>query len=211
MNNLVDACAIHQEQWITDTMEELADYSHTKKYNRYMANLINEMRKNKIHKRKYTRKTIKFIIIAAIIIAMAVAITSFAIPVTREYVVQHFSTHSTYEVKGIEKAKKVKDLVINYIPAGFEQTEKFESVACFSYDYQNKDLFLSCSKFKTDGDYSFNTEKHAIKTLTKNNIDYIIYDTDKTLGVVWNNGQYMYEVTGNLTEEELLAIAYSME
>lgn len=31
MNNLVDACAIHQEQWITDTMEELADYSHTKK------------------------------------------------------------------------------------------------------------------------------------------------------------------------------------
>ena len=43
MNNLVDACAIHQEQWITDTMEELADYSHTKKYNRYMANLINKM------------------------------------------------------------------------------------------------------------------------------------------------------------------------
>ena len=33
----------------------------------------------------------------------------------------------------------------------------------------------------------------------------------KLLGVVWNNGQYMYEVTGNLTEEELLAIAYSME
>lgn len=87
-----------------------------------MQSLLQNEPKDK--KRRLSGKAITFILIAAII--MAVATTVFAIPSCREFILKQYSSYSEYYVPDA-KNSRVETLKVNYVPDGFEKTANMKN------------------------------------------------------------------------------------
>ena len=57
---------------------------------------------------------------------------------------------------------------------------------------------------------SYNLEKINHETIENSGIEYIYYEDEVDKGIVWNNGEYSYTISGNITKNELLKIAESI-
>lgn len=128
MNNFEEACLLSCEEW-ANSFPENEKFDFSPSFENEMNILIEKMNKvtrfrNTGNRHRPSKKTIKLLIIAAILFAVAVATTVFAIPTTREYVVEKFSNHSTYRVIDHDGEKKVKSLTLNYVPEGFEKVSE---------------------------------------------------------------------------------------
>ncbi|MFR5876138.1 MAG: hypothetical protein ACLUFN_06580, partial [Eubacterium sp.] len=117
-NNLYKACLAAEEVWF-DSMDLIeGEHQFSASFERKMNRLIDKMRNDKYH--HLTRRATRAIIIAAVL--LAIATTVIASPRTREYIVEKFNNHSTYSVEEGYEGEIEDDLVVGYIPEGFELT-----------------------------------------------------------------------------------------
>ncbi len=173
-----------------------------------MSKLLDKMRGDKYH--NFTRKTVKFIAIAAIILSLT--ITAFAIPSSRNFIIKKFSEYSSYNIADNGDSKKVEELAVGYVPPGYELSEKFESNDSYVYTYTNSDGTLHISKEILSTEVNFDTEESDYKTMELNGIKYVIYYPDENYtGVIWNNGEYIFSVDGSLDEDEIMRVAKTVE
>ena len=188
---------------------EIAEYSHSQNYEKRIKQLLDRMRGDRLH--RFTKRTATVILVAAILFALVIA--GFAATVGKEFIVRTFSDHFEYSVTDGENSKALTDLQINYIPEGFIMDNNVDDMKTV----KNK-LFLH-------GDEYFNVEKKSINDTigfdTDNSEDYVIINNITYLyygdaaynlnGYIWNNGDYIYYIEGNISKDELLKIAQSVE
>ncbi len=188
---------------------EIAGYSHSQNYEKSIKQLLDRMRGDRLH--RFTKRTATVILVAAILFAMVIA--GFAATVGREFIVRTFSDHFEYSVTDGKNSKALTDLQINYIPEGFIMDNNVDDMKTV----KNK-MFLH-------GDEYFNVEKKSINDTigfdTDNSKDYVIINNITYLyygdaaynlnGYIWNNGDYIYYIEGNISKDELLKIAQSVE
>ena len=157
-------------------------------------------------KHRISGKIIKFIIIAAVI--MAVAATAFAIPSSRKFIIDRFSDHSEYNVQDTSEAQEVKSLELNYIPAGFKKTEDYGYI----YLYENGNKYFSIEKMNLNSTVGFDTEKHEYEHLMINGANAVYYQTGENAGgILFNNGNYIFLIDGNVGKDELVKIAQNVK
>lgn len=205
MNNFEEACLQSCESWV-DEFDFYVEYEFSKEFEKKMRTLFDKMRNDKYH--HYTRKTIRFLVVAAIIFSFTA--TVLAIPTTREYIITKYKDHFSYIVNDVSDIVKVKDFSINYIPKDFIKTDELISTAGITYEYQNDSYWFTVSKTVIDANVNYDISSQKTKTI--NGIDYTIYVTDHNCGgVIWNNGIYIYSVEGNIDENELMKIALKTE
>lgn len=206
-NNLYEACLIAQDLWF-DSMDLIeGEHEFSKSFERKMNRLIDKMRNDKYH--HLTRRATRALIIAAIILALAT--TVIASPRTREYIIEKFSDHSTYTVEdGYEG--EVEDLVVGYIPDGFELTYEVNEFDQVVKEYKKDDFVFSLSKTNTSKNYEFDTEFYDSEIINYDNIDYIYYkDKQGSNGLIWNLSNTSYLISGNIDKDIMIKIAKNLK
>lgn len=203
MSVFEDALWLSGEQWIESFPADLPKHKFSRKHNKIINNIIHgDQDKTKV---KLSKGTIKVILIAAILLVFAT--TVFAIPASREYIIEKFFNHSSYEVKGIDKINRVKSFEINYIPAGFEKTEDYG----YAYMYENIDKSFVVQKCELSTLVGFDTENYECESITINGFDAILYFSENSeKGIIFNDGEYIFIINGNIEKDELIKIAQNL-
>lgn len=208
MTNFEEACKMSAEKWAASLPDEVEVHKFSQKH----IDAINEIiyPKPAVKVKKLSKKTIRFIIIAAVLLALAT--TVIASPAFRQFTLKDFSNHSEYRVGDTKKAKVVSSLKLNYIPDEFKIVDKYESVNLFSFSYKNGEQSLEVEKLYLRSTIGFDTENSIKEELQINGADAAYYRTADNWGtVIFNNGEYIYHISGNISKEELVKIAQNVE
>ncbi len=204
MSKFEEVCLLSCEKWIDSFPEDIPKHDFGEKHKKRMEQLLAYQPKGS--KRRISGKFIKFIIIAAII--AAIAATALANPVSRKYIIERFSNHSEYNVIDTKNAEKVKSLELNYIPERFEKTEDDGFIRL----YENGDKYFIVEKMELSATIGYDTEFYEPEALTINGADAAYYQSTESLsGIIFNNGNYIFLIEGNIGKEELVKIAQNVE
>lgn len=206
MSTFEEVCLLSCEQWVDSFPDDIPNHRFSEQHNRIMDNLFNNMQ-IKV-KPKLSKNTIRFLLIAAILLALATTVV--AVPLTREYIVNKFSNYSEYEVLDRSKYYEVDSPpILNYVPAGFVliDNEFIEHL-----EYTNGDMRFAVSKYEIDGQFYFDTEEYPSEEIMINGIKGVYFRSDEDYaGIVFNDNKYIYSVDGNIDKEELVKIAQNIE
>ncbi len=203
MSEFEEALWLSAENWADSFPLDLPKHKFSKKHNKVINDIIYGKQGKKI---KFSKGTIKVLIIAAVL--LAIATTAFAIPQSREYIIDKFSNHSEYNVVDNKKSKRVKSLNVNYIPAGFEKGDDYGDTV--QYVKGDKDFVVE--KLELTGSIGFDTENYEHENIKINGIDAVYYRSNNNgKGIIFNDGNYIYIISGNIEKDELVKIAQNIE
>lgn len=208
MSNFQEVCLLSCEKWVASFPDDVPKHDFSKQHEEKMKEILQDKRNDTKH--KPSRKVITFLILAAII--MAVATTAFAVPASREYIVKKFTDHSEYNVEDTSGFEYVTYLKTNYIPAGFEKTEQHITDGFYIETYNNGDKHFSVNKYIINTTIGYDTEQYESEKIKINGIDAIYYSSDDKLDrIIFNNSEYIFMVSGNIGKDELVKIAQNVE
>lgn len=204
MSNFEEICLLSCEKWVDSLPDDIPKHQFSEKHEKIMNTLLDSRTED--GKRRISGKIIKFIIIAAVI--MAVAATAFANPSSRKFIIDRFSGHSEYNVLDTSETQEVKSLELNYVPAGFKKTEDYGYI----YLYKNGNKYFSVEKMNLNSTVGFDTEKHEYEHLMINGANAVYYQSgENSGGILFNNTNYIYLIEGNIGKDELVKIAQNIE
>lgn len=205
MTNFEEACKMSAEKWAASFPDEVEAHKFSQKH----IDAINEIiyPKPAVKVKKLSKKTVRFIIIAAVLLALAT--TAIASPAFRQFTLKDFSNHSEYRVGNIKNVPALTDLKVNYIPKGFKKTYSYKK---YSYGYTNANKYIYVDKLSLDTEIAFDNETSKTENITIKGAKVIYYITDNNVGtIIYNDGNYIYNIHGNISKEELVKIAQNAE
>lgn len=204
MSVFEEALWLSSEDWVDSFPTNIPKHKFSKKHNKIINELIYS--ENEKVKFKLSKRTIKVLIIAAVLLALAS--TAFAFPESREFIINKFFNHSQYNVVYNGKVKKVDSLTVNYVPSGFEKVEDHG----YSYVYKNGDKEFVVEKMTIDTSIGYDTEKYENEIIEINGVDAVYYRSNNVNnGIIFNNANYIFWISGNIEKEELIKIAQNVE
>ena len=209
MSNFEKACEMSLNDWLATIPEIVPEAEYTKNHEKWKRKLFNKMRGNRYH--RFTTKTVKVMLVAAVLCALL--LTAFVIPSSREYIIDNFEIFSRYQLTQSNDNSVNGDITIGYIPDGFVLTNKLESSKVISYEYfnSNDEIFI-VTKSASSSQVEFDTETGIAEDFEVNGQKYIFYiDKNNYNFIVWNMNDYVYQVDGTLSKDELLKIAETVK
>lgn len=209
MDKFTKACRLACEQWMDSLPQDVPTHHFSPAFEEAVRPLLQpNITAVPKKKRKFTKKTLKILVAAAVLLAIAVATTVFAIPASREAIITRFSDHSEYKVTDQENAKDVDSITVGYVPDGFLLAEEYAN----AYFYQNGDRSFTVEKYKLNSTLYFDTETYESEPIEINgaNGEYI-QSLNEMKGILFNNGEYIFMISGNISKEELVKIAQNVQ
>ena len=206
---LAEACWISCERWVDAFPAEIPVHTFSEAFNTRMNALLAAQGGGKPRKRGAGRKVL---MVAAALLAAAVAAS--AVPGSREFILSRFSNRSEYEIADPRGAKRVTSMTVGYVPEGFRKVEKncsYGKTGFLEY-YQNGDRFFTVEKSTLEAGITFDTEEYESKTVDINGFQAILFQaTEDCFGVLYNDGQYIYEVAGKIPAAMVIEIAQNLK
>ena len=133
-----------------------------------------------------------------------------------DFIMSIFSDHS--EVRGIENSGDYPETIeskyeITYDLSEYRIVYSFDDASVHKIHYQNGDKVLYYLQSVVKGyDVNYNTEDADIESTDINNHEAICYkDNNQYYHLVWNNGEYIIILRSNLSKDELIEIAKSVQ
>ena len=208
MSNFEEVCLLSCEKWVASFPEEVPKHKFSKKHNQKMKELFSGQVRESEH--KFSKTTVRIILIAAIL--LAIATTAFAIPAVRKYVTEKFYDHSEYNILDKSGAQKVESLELNYIPEGFVKTDEINSSELYTFEYEKGDKWFCVKKWTLNAGIYYDTEHNYRENIIINGLDAVYYTAEvESRGIIFNNGKYIFVITGTVHKEELIKIAQNIE
>ena len=202
MTNFEQAAALDIEKWLQTLPEEAPEYKFSEKYNKFRVKLFDKMRGEKYH--RLTKRATVAIIVAAILFAMAVA--TLAATVGKDFILKHFNGYAEVEVVDPENADAVNNLTLDYVPNGFVKNSEDTSEFGYSYTQSKDNQWFSINKSKIDS-LTLIDEDNKLEVIEIQNQKYYLSRSEESNAVMWNDGKYVFDITGNISVDELLLIA----
>lgn len=210
MSKFARACILSYEEWVATIPEELPKPEYSKRHIRRMNALKNKMRGNVYH--HFTTKTIRIMLVAAILLALMM--TAFVFPSSRDSFIDNFNIASRYQMTKNNKNSVPNEITVGYIPEGFELESKDIQSKYIAYDYLSSDSSkITIAKCSSSIEIYFDTETNDSETFYINNITYTYSENSlsNNKNIVWTENDYIYRVDGNLTKDEMFKIAQTIE
>ena len=209
MNKLKIACEMSLNDWVATLPDEIPEAEYTDKHEKWLRKLFDKMRGNRYH--TFTTKTVKLLVLAAVVSAFF--LTAFAIPSSREFIIENFDVFSTYKITEPNNNSVNGEIIVGYIPEGFELEETFVDDKGVIHNYvssSNKQFRIN--KHASSIKFDLDNENNYAEDIVMNNITYI-YSLDKNNkgSIIWNKNDYVYEIFGDISKDELLKIAESIK
>ena len=209
MSNLALACELSLNDWFDTFPDEIPEAERSKKHEKWKKNLFNKMRNDRYH--RFTTKTVKVMLIAATLCALL--LTAFVVPSSREFIVDHFNIFSRYKLTESNNNAVDGEITVGYIPKGFELTNEQKSSRATMNEYidSNGGVFV-ISKYSSSTKVEFNTESGNVENIVDNGATYIFYiDINNHNVLIWNKNDYVYQIDGTTSKDELLKIAETVK
>lgn len=202
MDNFEKAVQMSFESFVDSLPSEVPAHDFSQKHIDKINSLIYP--KPKVKSKKLSKKTVRFIIIAAVLLSLAVVVV--ASNVSRGYTIDKYPNRLEYRVENTKNMPKMTPLKVGYVPQGFDKTCEHNQE---EYTYSKLDKHFVVDKYTLDNAVEIlggNSEVIEI-----NGAKAIFYKTVNNNGIIFNDGKYVFEVMGNIEKDELVKIAQSLE
>lgn len=208
MDKFTKACRLACEQWVDSLPQDVPTHHFSPAFEEAMRPLLQpNITAVPKKKRKFTKKTLKILVAAAVLLAIAVATTAIAVPLARRANVTQLPDHGEYEVADPENAPNVDGITVGYVPNGFVLTEEEVHL----YVYENGNQTFRVEKWELNAGIRFDTEDYLSESITINGAPGVYHRSDSGYsGIIFNNGEYIFAVDGNIPKEELVKIAQNV-
>ncbi len=209
MNNFEKAFEMSMNDWLSTIPDIVPEAEYTKNHDKWLKNLLNKMRDNKYH--TFTTKTIKVLLVAAVLCALL--LTAFVVPSSRKYIIDNFDVFSRYKITENNKNSVNGEITVGYIPDGFDLDNKKVSSKIITYNYSNSARgIITITKFSSIMEVYFDNETGTIESIIVNGTEYSYYvDENNHRYLVWNVNDYIYQIDGTISKEELLKVAETVK
>ena len=168
------------------------------------------------------RRIASAIIAAAIMGTTTVAAYAPARNAVRNFFLRIFNDHTVVSVQhdskdiGDHKSKIEKQYSIT-VPEGFVLVES-ESVStdnyielCYYSDDKKKSIYFDQYTADSYSSYYDNERCHFKTSSDKFGNEFMIYKNDDFISILWDNGEYIFELSGDISELEIMDIYYSVK
>ena len=194
------------------------DYEPSKSFDKKMKKLCKKY--NHISfKLTYTSARKVICILAAILILMLSSLSVGAVrDIIKNFFVEHFSTHATFQYKNNSNNKDYPKTIETYYQidpkSGFKLVEESKTKLSASafYEKNNKDIFVS-QWVKDEFDVDMDNEHTEYRVEFINNQKYFVFSSDdgKQSGYIWDDGSYIFNIYGDLNKKELLDLCKTLK
>lgn len=209
MSKFANACRMSYEEWVATIPEELPEPEYSKKHIRRMNALMNKMRGNVYH--HFTTRTIKVMLVAAVLFALL--LTAFVVPSSREFIIDNLGIYSTYQLTEDNGNSVSGEITVGYVPEGYEleNEEKYNKYLISCYLSQENKRF-TIHKYPSSMKINFDTENADAVNIIIDNITYTYYESSSgNHSIMWQKNDYIFQVDGPLSKDELLKIAETVK
>ena len=209
MNKLARACELSLNDWFATFPEVIPEAERSEKHEKWKRKLFDKMRNDRYH--RFTTKTVRVMLVAAVL--WALLLTAFVIPSSREFIIDNFDVFSTYKLTESNDNSVNGEITVGYIPEGYELDSSAVQDKHIFYKYvsnDNNELIISklASSIKVD----FDTETGNIENIDISGQTYIFYvDENNYNYLAWNENDYVYQINGTISKDELLKIAETVK
>lgn len=168
------------------------------------------------------RRIASAIIAAAIMGTTTVAAYAPARNAIKNFFLRIFNDHSVVSVQydsediGDHKSRIEKQYSIT-VPDGFVLDEN-ESVStdnyielCYYSDDKKKSIYFDQYTADTYSSYYDNERGHFKTSSDKFGNEFILYTNDDFISILWDNGEYIFSLSGDISELEIMDIYYSVK
>lgn len=209
MSKLARACELSLNDWYATFPDVIPEAECSKKHEKWKKNLFNKMRDDHYH--RFTTKTIKVMLIAATLSALL--LTAFVIPSSREFIIDNFDIFSRYKLTESNNNAVNGEITVGYIPEGFKLTnEMFFSRAIVNEYTDSIGGIFTITKSSSSIELDSNTEDVKTEIIVINNKTYHYCLGKNNIGnIIWNANDYVYQINGTLSKDELLKIAETVK
>lgn len=209
MTNLAKACELSLNDWLATFPDTIPEAERSKKHEKWKRNLFNKMRDDHYH--RFTTRTIKVILVAAIL--MALLLSAFVFPSSRETAINNLNIFSRFKITEHNKNAVNGEIKVEYIPEGFELVKNVDLGKQIINTYFNSNgEFFTIWKCSSIMEMNFDTENFITEEIIVNNIKYVYCQGNEGVNnLVWNRNDYVYRISGSFNLEELLKIAKTVK
>lgn len=209
MSKLAEACALSFEEWISTFPETMPKAECSPQHEKWKKKLFNKMRNDRYH--VLTTKSIKLMLVAAILCALLMS--AFVFPSSREGFVNSFDDFSIFKLIKDNNNFVNSEIKVGYIPEGYQFSEIIDTGKHKMYRYSNSDgEFFSILKQSSSMKVEYNSENSISNEIFIDGIKYIYCEgSTGTNNLVWIKNDYVYQLEGHFSKDELTKIAQSIE
>lgn len=200
------------------------EYELSKEFQQKMNKLIRQQKKVYYPVIKTTGRRIAAAIIAAVMMGSVTAVAyEPAREAIKEFFMKHFGTHdvveTNYVIENIDvnssyyQKIRIEEEYEIAVPDGFELEEYYNDDCSINCRYSNGEDYIRFEQYPA-GTYSANydNEHHIHYNYTDDEgQEYLVYESTKStnLTFIWNDGQYVFEISSNLDKEDIVDLCKS--
>ncbi len=209
MNNFEKACEMSMNDWLATIPDNVPKAEYTKNHEKWLKKLFNKMRGNRYH--RFTTNTVKVMLVAAVLTALL--FTAFVIPSSREYIIDNFEIFSRYKITENNKNSVNGEITVGYMAEGFELENEQVSSKGIVNDYTDSSgRIITITKTSSSIEVDFDTEFETVENILIDEMIYLYHVDDTNYGyLVWNMNDYVYQIHGSISKDELLKIAETVK
>jgi hypothetical protein len=197
-----------------DAPVHLFSLRHKKKI-RHILSQSNSVSKPNI-KIKLNRRIIRILIVAIFLRLLTISGAAYVIST---FIKKEYSDNTQIFAGDFFEAPETIEQVyyLTQLPEGYSETERFSDLYIMTvvYQYGNdvNNTITFTQTVKKEYDQHFNTEGYSIETIDINGCDCLFIDWSDgdfvMCEAVWDNGDYILTLDGNLSKSELINLAKS--
>lgn len=209
MSKLAEACALSFEEWISTFPETMPKAECSPQHEKWKRKLFNKMRNDHYH--VLTTKTIKIMLVAAILCALLMS--AFVFPSSRESIVNSFDEFSIFKLTKDNNNYVINDIEVGYMPKGYMfESSRFEGKMLLNRYVNNEGELFTIMKHSSSITLEYNSEYKISNEIIINKTKYIYYEGDSEVNdIIWTKNDYVYRISGKFSYNELLTIAQSIK
>lgn len=211
MSKFANACIMSYNDWVATipAPEDLPEPNYSKRHIRRMNALMDKMRGNVYH--HFTTRAIKVMLVAAVLFALL--LTAFVVPSSREFIIDNLGIYSTYQLTEENKNSVNGEITVGYIPEGYELIKKEYNSKFSTYHYGVKDnIVFTIHKYPSSMKINFDTENVDAIEIISNGTTYTYYESlSGNRSIMWQKNDYIYQIDGQISKDEMLKIAETVK
>lgn len=200
------------EARIISTVPDMPDHRFSPQFERKMKRLAGGGAPGKLTVRRL------FVCVTAALIAAALAASSVSAvrDFFKRFFTETFSTHTAVQSADTAEAPETIEAVYTIdVPEGFETEDEFVSDIFCNTVYRNKEnneYIIFNQNIRSAFDIYVNTENQTMEYVEINGCDGFIVDIGIDEAYIsWDNGEYVFEISGNIGKSELISVAETVQ
>ncbi|MCM1523134.1 MAG: DUF4367 domain-containing protein [Ruminococcus sp.] len=201
---------------IIEKVPQMPDHKFSRKFKRKMRKLMKSGGIEPADIRKFTVRQLFVYVTVAIVTAVITAVSVGAARLLfNSFSMQPFKTHTIVESVDYENAPEtILDVYEFEVPPGFELTESRDFTPMVGFSYESSDNsrgYIDIDQFVKKGYRTYvNTEDRPMSAIDINGHEgYIIDLGNGEYFISWDNGDYIFEVSGKINKNILIDVAES--